>query len=404
MRDDICRSKKSINMKGLFVSLIIMATAFATVEADDIMPMVNFTHGPWLQNVNETEATVAWTTDKLTVGWVEIALDDNSDFYAKERVRHYDTANGTRRIDTLHHVRIKGLRPGTSYRYRVMSQEVVSRSWNNVFYGRFAAMPVYNHKMPIIRTADIQCDSVSFVVLNDIHGDTALLADLMRQCADDEYSFVVFNGDMMTFFNDENSAMNGFMDMAIKLFATDKPIYYVRGNHETRGTSAVRFQDYFTPFQPKIYRTVRQGPAFLLMLDTGEDKPDSDIEYSGLADYDIYRTEQARWLAGVVNEDEYRDAPFKIVIAHIPPIVEGWHGNIEVAEKFMPMLNTARPDLMLCGHIHSFSYHESTAEHSFPILVNSNDTAIKVKIRKGRMSVTVVDRTGNIVKAIDFGN
>lgn len=46
---------------------------------------------------------------------------------------------------------------------------------------------------------------------------------------------------------------------------------------------------------------MRQGPVCFIFLDTGEDKPDSDIEYSGITDYDRYRTEQAQWLAQAVQ-------------------------------------------------------------------------------------------------------
>ena len=76
-------------------------------------------------------------------------------------------------------------------------------------------------------------------------------------------------------------------------------------------------------------------------MDTGEDKPDSDIEYAGITVYDEYRTEQAEWLRRVLDSKEYKDAPFKIIVAHIPPI-GGWHGNLEVEQKFMPLLRDAK--------------------------------------------------------------
>ena len=46
----------------------------------------------------------------------------------------------------------------------------------------------------------------------------------------------------------------------------------------------------------RFYYTFRHGPAFFVVLDCGEDKPDNDIEYSGLADFDRYRATAADWL------------------------------------------------------------------------------------------------------------
>ena len=113
------------------------------------------------------------------------------------------------------------------------------------------------------------------------------------------------------------------MDTATKLFASEIPMYYTRGNHETRGAFATEFQRYFSPKEENIYYTFRQGPICFVVLDTGEDKPDSDIEYAGITVYDEYRTEQAEWLRRVLDSKEYKDAPFKIIVAHIPPIADG---------------------------------------------------------------------------------
>ncbi|MEI3118187.1 MAG: metallophosphoesterase, partial [Parabacteroides johnsonii] len=46
---------------------------------------------------------------------------------------------------------------------------------------------------------------------------------------------IIFNGDMVSEFKDEQTIFNGFMKESIDLFASEKPMYYARGNHETRG-------------------------------------------------------------------------------------------------------------------------------------------------------------------------
>ena len=41
-----------------------------------------------------------------------------------------------------------------------------------------------------------------------------------------------------------------------------------------------------------------------IVLDAGEDKPDDDVEYGGLADYDPYRLSQLSWLKEAVKRPD----------------------------------------------------------------------------------------------------
>lgn len=141
-------------------------------------------------------------------------------------------------------------------------------------------------------------------MINDIHGRTDDIPKLLEVADYKKMDMIIFNGDMLTQLKDESGLFSGFMDVAIDLFAKEKPMYYARGNHETRGLFATSFQRYFSPKEPHLYYLVRQGPVCFIFLDTGEDKPDSDIEYSGITDYDRYRTEQAQWLAQAVQSDD----------------------------------------------------------------------------------------------------
>ena len=63
-----------------------------------------------------------------------------------------------------------------------------------------------------------------------------------------------------------------------------------------------------------------------------------------------------------------------MVIGHIPPAMDksAWHGDIEVRQKFIPILNNARVDLMICAHTHRFSYHPHAEGINFPLVINSN--------------------------------
>lgn len=151
-----------------------------------------------------------------------------------------------------------------------------------------------------------------------------------------------------------------------------------------------------------MYYMFRQGPVCFIVLDTGEDKPDSDIEYSGITDYDNYRTEQAEWLKEAVRSEEFRDARFRVVIAHMPPQpIKGlWHGPQEVLEKFVPILNEAGIDAMLCGHLHRYIHCKPDARVKFPVIINSKDMVIDGQTQGNRLQLKVLDTKGTLVDKI----
>ena len=167
------------------------------------------------------------------------------------------------------------------------------------------------------------------------------------------------------------------MDESISLFAKEKPFYYVRGNHETRGVFAPQLKRYFCPREQSLVLCRASWSRVLHHArDSGEDKPDSDIEDAGITDYDAYRTEQAEWVKAITESEDFKTAKFRICIAHIPPQSieqDAWHGPAEVAQKFVPALfNKAGIDLMICGHLHWHEYYAPMLCPS-PLLANPTE-------------------------------
>ena len=380
-----------MNKISLLFILSVLIT-FSAYAQDDI----KITHAPYLQNLGENEVTVVWTANKPSIGWVELAPDDGTHYYQTERPKFFNAKNGIKLTSTVHSVHLTGLKPGTRYRYRVYSQEVLSHVGWRVIYGNVAATSVYGKQPLTFLTSDHGRQSVNFAMVNDIHGKSDVLEKLVSHCYLKKTDMFVFNGDMVSIFNNEKEIFEGFMDKATELFASEIPMYYTRGNHETRGSFATAFQDYFSPKQEHIYYMFRQGSVCFVILDSGEDKPDSDLEYAGITVYDQYRTEQAEWLKKVLESKEYKEAPFKVVVCHMPPF-GGWHGEQEVAEKFIPLLNNAGVDLMLCGHLHRYMRNEPKDGVRFPVIVNSNNTVLKAEAGVKELNIRILDMEGKEV-------
>ena len=147
-----------------------------------------------------------------------------------------------------------------------------------------------------------------------------------------------------------------------------------------------------------------QGPIFFVVLDTGEDKEDSHKAYSGLNAFDSYRDEQTSWLKEVIQRDDFRHAPFRVVLTHIPLYGPGKdHGSIDSQKKWGQLLNDGKIDLHLSGHIHRPSVTEPQAGvHDYPIFVGGGPhidqfTVIRVDADENTMNVTMADSQGNSI-------
>ena len=381
--------------KGILTSLLLLCAGLLQAA----LPEVKIEVGPYLQAVTENGFTVVWASDTDGVAWVEVAPDDGSDFYAAERSRYYHSEHGKRVIGRLHRVPVSGLEPGTRYRYRTFTQGVLENGGNKgVILGRIASSRVYKHEPYYATTLNPGKKAISFIVVNDIHGNDLLFRQLLNGEIDKNTDFVVLNGDMTSMIESEQQLFDSYLRSASELLSGNVPFYFVRGNHENRGAFSYRASDYFPTPTGRFYYTFRHGPAFFVVLDCGEDKPDNDIEYSGLADFDRYRETEADWLKGVVASEEFRQASLRIVLIHIPPLHYDWYGGREIQRLFMPLLQGAGVDLMLCGHLHKAFYTPAgESRYDFPVLINSNRECVRVIVEGGKIEAEIKDAAGKIV-------
>lgn len=387
-------------MKNFTLTLLTILWIYFPLSSQEPFKI---THGPYLQGLTDSEVTIVWTTNKKAVSWVELAPDDSTHFYLTERPRFYAESHGFKEADSVHVVTISNLLPDTKWRYRIYSQEVMSHEGTKVIYGTVAASNVYRQKPYEFTTNNPAKSNISFLVLNDIHGNNELMENLLKGTDWAQTDLVFFNGDMTNDIRSEDQLFGNFLDKAVELFATETPMYYARGNHETRGNFATTFPRYFPTPSKQLYYMFRQGPVCFVVLDCGEDKPDSDLEYSGIVAFDNYRSRQAVWLKEALKQEAFVDAPFRVVIIHMPPF-GGWHGEKEIEEKFVPLLEEAGIDIMLCGHLHRHILMNAGEGYPFPILVNSNQAVIKAAADNHFLNINVTDTQGKIVDSIKISS
>ncbi len=364
---------------------------------------IKVTHGPWICDMDSTGVTIVWVTDVPGISYVEMATDSTDHFYSKTRKRYYAAEAGRRILtDSVHCVRIRGLKPDSKYRYRVVTQAL--KDWCNddwVTLGGLAWSDVWKKKPYEFKTYPAKPREITFLVLNDIHERPQFMKELCKNVDLKKLDFVLLNGDMSNRIRSQKHIMDAYLDTCVSMFATDVPLFFNRGNHELRGEFADYLNRYFPTNNGKYYRLQHVAGVDFLFIDSGEDKPDADLEYCGIVECDQYREEQERWLRSLQEEKKFGKYPI-VVFSHMPPTLKNWHGPLHMQETLTPELNKMNVSVMLSGHLHRFDYQEPNEVINFPNLVNSNNTYLLCHIANGKMEVDYVGLTNKEKKHFTF--
>ena len=364
---------------------------------------IKVTHGPWICDMDSTGVTIVWVTDVPGISYVEMATDSTDHFYSKTRKRYYAAEAGRRILtDSVHCVRIRGLKPDSKYRYRVVTQAL--KDWCNddwVTLGGLAWSDVWKKKPYEFKTYPVKPREITFLVLNDIHERPQFMKELCKNVDLKKLDFVLLNGDMSNRIRSQKHIMDAYLDTCVSMFATDVPLFFNRGNHELRGEFADYLNRYFPTNNGKYYRLQHVAGVDFLFIDSGEDKPDADLEYCGIVECDQYREEQERWLRSLQEEKKLGKYPV-VVFSHMPPTLKNWHGPLHMQETLTPELNKMNVSVMLSGHLHRFDYQEPNEIINFPNLVNSNNTYLLCHIANGKMEVDYVGLTNKEKKHFTF--
>jgi predicted phosphodiesterase len=348
--------------------------------------------GPYLQSPFGNSIIIRWLTQVPCYSWVEYGETATQLDRKALHTQHGMVVSN----NTLHAVKLQALQPGKTYYYRICSKTFAGFEPYKITYGNTYTSPVYH-----FRTVPEQSDSVSFLVLNDIHDRPESFGKLLPYAGSEQRDFVFLNGDMFNYQTDENQLVNHLLQPLGEQFATHTPLLFSRGNHETRGKFSQHLCDYFDGGEEKFYFSFQCGPVACIVLDSGEDKEDSAPVYAGIAAFDEYRRQQAAWLAKEVEKKSFRRAKYKIVFSHIPLYHSGdWHGTLHCREVWGPILNKAGIDLLISGHTHVYGIHQPEKDtHHYPIVIGGGPadgkrTLITVKADHHSLELNMLNDAG----------
>lgn len=375
---------------SIFILQIVLLFNTHGIKAQQI-DSLSFTHGPYLQNLTKTGVTICFTTNKLVVPGVLIK-SENEAYQLK-----VSSTDGLVNVgDKLHKVKIENLNPGQKYEYKIYAKEIVSYRPYKVVYGDSILSQSFTFK-----TFDPLQKKVNFTVFCDSHDRATKLAKYLDSNTINKQDCYFLNGDILGHIEEEAQIYSSFLDTCTNRFASEKPFFYARGNHETRGKFARELKNYLDLPNDEYYYAVTLGNTRFVILDGGEDKPDTESVYAGLADFDSFRFKELEWLKKEVVSKEFVNAQFKIVIIHMPIIQDkkNWYGMEFLANHFGPVLKKSQIDLMISGHLHENDWIEAKKSgFNYPVMICSHNNYLEVEVIKNRIFILLKDLEGNIVE------
>ena len=263
----------------LFIATVLPGQLFADSNELGGLQIIA---GPYLQKPMENSMAIMWVTNKNCTGYVNYGLSESM------KNKAFSISSGLIEANKkIHRITIENLKPGTTYFYQVESTEIVKFEPYKVTFGEQVNSGIYKFK-----TLDNKKKQFSFLVLNDLHDNLDLTKALLAPENINNCDLIFLNGDIISDPQDEGQIIK-FLSTLTELAAAQTPCIFVRGNHETRGRYARMFSDYIANPEERFYYSFAHGPVHFVVLDSGEDKEDSHWAYSGLNDFDGYRSIQA---------------------------------------------------------------------------------------------------------------
>ena len=298
----------------------IVADLTLKTPADRLM-----TTKPYLQDPRPTEMTVMFQTNSVCHTWVEYGEDSLTTQRARTML---DGQEVCYRLDNS--IRLTNLKPGQRYYYRVCVVGLTKKSSYTTVLGDTLRTQFYSFKTPVAKSQSRKAakDGSKFnpstfqffnssdftaLVFNDLHQVKAVYDTLRTLIKDVDYDFVVFNGDCLPEPTDYSDAVKMIHNCADPINGAEKPVIFIRGNHEIRNFYSAGMHDLIGYRDDKTYGAFTWGGTRFVILDAGEDKPDTTPVYAGLNDFTQLRQDQADFLRAELKSKDFRKAANRVL-------------------------------------------------------------------------------------------
>lgn len=265
---------------------------------------------------------------------------------------YYDDCNGILRSNTnMHKVELPMRALDLAGEYTVVYRKIIERK---PYFPTSEPERSFSVKFkPVANHGDINIYHIA-----DAHN---LIAEPVSagQFWGEQLDLLVLNGDIPNHSGDVKN-FNAICQIASGITHGRCPVVFARGNHDTRGIHAEDMPAYIPTMNGKTYYTFRVGCIWGLLLDCGEDKLDTHVEYGNTVCFHPFRLRQTEYIKEIIENAKCEYAAegviHKLVISHIPfTHINEPPFDIEqelYSEWTRLMREHIKPDLLLYGHYH----------------------------------------------------
>ena len=312
-----------------------------------IYPSPELKYGPYLTDVSSKDAVISFvTTHPAPCG---IALRKTGD----QNFRFFWNHDGYQiaRDKKIHRINIRGLEPDTTYEYKIST---LVRPENKLQYlsGEYKMTTGATEFKPfkIFVTGDLQYLPNEQLSILEKYMST-------RQAMESQF-FISLGDSSGAFYNFEKSMFEVALKHVLTKSSHRKNILMLRGNHEYRGSETHLFNDYFAMKNNRTYGVYYYNNVAFIVLDCGNAQKRSMANTRHYAAYDLPELlleEQREYFAEAIKNPAYKNAKYKIVLAH-SAMYGGANGPIEkyAGHIIRGVINEKDIILWMAGHIHRY--------------------------------------------------
>lgn len=370
-------------------------------------------HGPLVMAPRADGATIVWSVRQDCLGQVLVRpIDDDGRLMTEPITYGSDAIGMVPRSDQVLQVRIEGLEPGQTHEFCTITRAVSDGP------GR-GSQRVQTGPWRRFTTLDPDAPSASFVVWNDTHQQTETLQGLQRVTP--EADVLVWNGDICNNWTDPDLVTGTLLAPAGLDIGAGHPVLFNWGNHDVRGDHVGRAAAAVASPEGLPYCAMRIGPVAVVLLATGEDKPDDAAPFGGRVAFTELRARQQRWLVEALARPGIADAPYRVVFTHMPlrwldepelgpkDYAEGAYDEVSLVSRraWHQALTDWGAQVVVSGHTHEAAVIEADGRFGYAQVVGGGeqpDTAtwIHGQADEHRLVITIHGLAGGILGRCEF--
>lgn len=290
--------------RAVVLTMIVLCFTISNLSAQNVLS------GPYLIEPGETAITIRWEMNSKSDYKIEWGKSESRT--KKETLVFRESKHG----GYLYEVNLTGLKPGTAYSYRLLSQN--ENSWKS------------------FKTFAKGTNKFTFVAMGDSRSNPDIFTKIMDETKKENPDFIISMGDLVEVGGDYDE-WHEFYFPIVKDFVSSTPLVSTLGDHETDGDNGDLFRYFLRKNEPvdKQWFSFDYGNAHFISLDFRH--PDDQ--------------EMIDWF---IKDITSAGKEWNIVYSHRATYNFGGHRTDWGSDYWRELFSNYNVDIVFAGHSHLY--------------------------------------------------